>query len=436
MPDFVIIKIGQIIQKGELVKIGIVGGGAAGLMAAWLLEQDYDVTLFESSDRLGGHIDTIYVPVGDQLVPVEAGFEFFSEASFPVLCRLLSVLNVEYTTYPLTYTFTGSNKSLIHLPPCVGKRIIWRSLLPRPLCILLQFKYFLIRGSVIVKSKNAAISMQEFADSIALSKRFKNDFLYPFYAGSWGTEINDIKTFSAYDILKWSDDNSPAGLFPGKWLEIVGGASVYIQALSQQLSSQVNLSATITDVTHDGKEYAIAHKGGVVHVDHLVIATNAIDAKKLLANISHAHQHRTALDRFNYFSTNIAVHGDERWMPKSKRYWSVIAVLYDGDKSSLTTYKAWNSTIPVFRSWIMHNEKLLENNLPQPLYALRHYYHAKVTPDYFVGQRELQALQGNNGLWLAGMYMYDIDSHDSALMSAITIARVLAPDSARLTHFE
>ena len=40
------------------MKIGIIGG-AAGLLAAWLLEDDYEVTLFERDDRLGGHAHTI-----------------------------------------------------------------------------------------------------------------------------------------------------------------------------------------------------------------------------------------------------------------------------------------------------------------------------------------------------------------------------------------
>jgi len=40
-------------------KIAIIGGGLSGIYAATLLEQHYDVTLFEARDRLGGRIHTV-----------------------------------------------------------------------------------------------------------------------------------------------------------------------------------------------------------------------------------------------------------------------------------------------------------------------------------------------------------------------------------------
>lgn len=43
------------------MKIGIIGGGAAGLVSAWLLEEHFEVILFEKLDRLGGHARTEYI---------------------------------------------------------------------------------------------------------------------------------------------------------------------------------------------------------------------------------------------------------------------------------------------------------------------------------------------------------------------------------------
>ena len=43
------------------MKIGVVGAGVAGLTAAHLLSQKYDVTLIESENRIGGHTNTIKV---------------------------------------------------------------------------------------------------------------------------------------------------------------------------------------------------------------------------------------------------------------------------------------------------------------------------------------------------------------------------------------
>ena len=40
-------------------RIAIVGGGIAGLTAAWYLSRDHQVTLFEAEPRLGGHTFTV-----------------------------------------------------------------------------------------------------------------------------------------------------------------------------------------------------------------------------------------------------------------------------------------------------------------------------------------------------------------------------------------
>ena len=70
--------------------------------------------------------------------------------------------------------------------------------------------------------------------------------------------------------------------------------------------------------------------------------------------------------------------------------------------------------------------------LPEPLYATATYQHGKIDLDYFEAQHRLTQLQGEHGLWLAGLYTDDADSHESAIRSAISVGRGLAPGSARL----
>jgi hypothetical protein len=44
--------------------------------------------------------------------------------------------------------------------------------------------------------------------------------------------------------------------------------------------------------------------------------------------------------------------------------------------------------------------------------------------------------RGEHGLWIAGMYAVDVDNHESALTSAVVVARALAPDSSTLRRLE
>ena len=71
------------------------GSGISGLTAAYVLQQRYDVTLYESAGRLGGHTDTHDVVTPDAgMVPVDTGFIVHNQRTYPLLCRLFSELNV------------------------------------------------------------------------------------------------------------------------------------------------------------------------------------------------------------------------------------------------------------------------------------------------------------------------------------------------------
>jgi uncharacterized protein len=138
---------------------------------------------------------------------------------------------------------------------------------------------------------------------------------------------------------------------------------------------------------------------------------------------------KPALNQIECFATTLAVHGDQSFMPKNKSDWSVTNVWYDGKKSAITVYKSWKSATPIFRSWLLYNGN--KEKLPKPIYALEHFHHQKVTPLYFQMQNELQKYQGIDNLWLAGAYMHDIDSHESAIVSALKVVEQLAPNSER-----
>jgi predicted NAD/FAD-binding protein len=44
-------------------RLAVIGAGISGLAAAWLLRDKFDVTLFESEARAGGHADTQSVTI-------------------------------------------------------------------------------------------------------------------------------------------------------------------------------------------------------------------------------------------------------------------------------------------------------------------------------------------------------------------------------------
>ncbi len=412
------------------MKVGIIGGGAAGLTTAWLLDQECEVILFEQNKRLGGHAHTIFVQKNDESIPIEIGFEFFNAWLFPQFIRLLEALKVPINSFPLTYCFHTKKDRLI-LSSSDPNKLLKQLFNPSVLMTLLQFNYVLYRGKKFVKKRDFSITIEQFADALFLRQGFKDFFLYPFLTAGWGCRVDEFKFFSAYDILSWIT-KKPVSLKPQNWFEIVGGNSIYLEALVKELTkTSIKTESTIISLAVESGKYVILEKdGGRTIVDHVVIATDPQQAALLLKDVIFCEDIYKKLLYFESFPATVAVHGDQRFMPKQRADWSVANVYYDGFQSALTVYKPWKSQqgLPIFRSW------LIENNakIPENLYALEHFNHQKVTPRYFEAQHYLKSGLGGNNLWLAGSYMDNLDSHESAVASAIHIAQKLVPHSDRL----
>lgn len=415
--------------------IGIIGAGASGLASAWLLEQDYNVTLIEKENYLGGHIATIPVTINGKEYPIEAGAEFFSDMMFPEFNKLLAALNVPVRKYPLSYTFynTATDHTLV-LPPLQDNHILWRSCTPANWFDLIHFKKFIDKGKNTVQMEDHELTLRDYADELGLPTSFKEHFLYPFFAASWGVSSDDIQNFAAYDIIKWVLLNKPANIHAARWNEIPGGMNTYVKALTDQLkNTNIITNCNIKQITHENGQYKINIQNSVISCDHLVLAANAEISAQLLKDIAHAHEVKNALNNIEYFTAHIAIHGDKRLLPQNSADWSAANIAYNNTYSALTISKPWMQKVPLFRSWITYNVWTdASTMIPEPLYALRTYHHPKVTPAYFETQKKLVHLQGKNNLWIAGFYTHDTDSHNSAIVSAINIAKKLDPQSERL----
>ena len=67
-------------------RVAVIGGGASGLLTAWMLQDEHDVVVYEADDRLGGHVHTVPVEHDDrETVYAEAGFKYFFDRTNPNL---------------------------------------------------------------------------------------------------------------------------------------------------------------------------------------------------------------------------------------------------------------------------------------------------------------------------------------------------------------
>ena len=65
------------------MKIAIVGSGISGLVCAYLLKDTHEITVFESSHKAGGHVNTVDTHGQNGKHRVDTGFIVFNQENYP-----------------------------------------------------------------------------------------------------------------------------------------------------------------------------------------------------------------------------------------------------------------------------------------------------------------------------------------------------------------
>ena len=87
-------------------KLAIIGSGIAGLSSAYFLQNDFDVTLFEKNDYLGGHANTRKVQDSQgNSIPIDTGFIVYNELTYPNLTKLFHQLQVPIANSDMSFSF-------------------------------------------------------------------------------------------------------------------------------------------------------------------------------------------------------------------------------------------------------------------------------------------------------------------------------------------
>ena len=76
------------------MKVAIIGSGISGLTAAYLLQKEHDITVFEANDYIGGHTHTHEISQNNKTWSVDSGFIVYNEKTYPNFIRLLKKLKV------------------------------------------------------------------------------------------------------------------------------------------------------------------------------------------------------------------------------------------------------------------------------------------------------------------------------------------------------
>ena len=412
------------------LNIAVIGSGIAGMAAAWLLSQRHAVTVYEKDNRVGGHSNSVLIPGSRDGNSVDTGFIVYNEPSYPNLSALFEYLGVAHPTRRnvaggfapgmARSSIRAKNLSTVFAQPRnVTSRRFWSML--RDL-----YRFYRDAPGDLVALEGQPITLGQYLDLHDYGGSFREDHLLPMAGAIWSAPPRAILDYPAASFIRFQDNHGLLRFTRRPiWRTVTGGSKNYVRLLTENFHNRIRLGATVTDVTGGSREAYIRDSHGTsTHYDHVVIATHADQALKLIA--SPRLEEQTLLKAFRYSRNRAILHSDSKLMPKRRAVWSSWNYIGQASDSASPTVTYWMNSLQSL--WTEQPLFLTLNPLEEPSDVLHvaEYDHPLFDSAAIAAQKKLWSLQGRRRLWFCGSD-FGYGFHEDALQAGLAVAEKIDP---------
>jgi len=420
------------VRDGPRLKVAVVGTGISGLSAAWLLSQRHDVAVYEQSDRIGGHSNTVVASVSGRKIPVDTGFIVFNRNAYPNLTALFERLAVPTRTSDMSlavslhdgdleYSGTGLS-GLFAQPHNLLRPRFWSMLRD-----LVKFYRQATRDADLLKDET--VSLGDYLTAGEYGAAFRDDHLLPMASAIWSAPPSEILSFPVATFIRFHRNHGLLQLARRPtWETVVGGSIVYVQRLIRSFADRIRLDTGVVTVQRAADGVVVTDsRGGSRRYDHVVMATHANQA---LAAIADPTSDETELLGAFRYSRNLAVlHSDPSFMPRRRAAWSSWNYTGSGDAAADSGGLGVTYWMNRLQSIPDGSPLFLTLNPPRPPRAgtLHHsevYDHPIFDAAAISAQRRLWSLQGPGNVWFCGAH-FGAGFHEDGLQAGLAVAEQL-----------
>ena len=411
-------------MDGICMNIAVIGGGIAGLSAAYLLQPHHQVTLYEKEQVPGGHSRTCHVATPDGRIAVDTGFIVFNRRNYPQLSALFQHLQVPVVASAMSFGVSidqgrleYSTRSLLGLfaqPANLLRRTHWRLLRD-----ILRFN----RQARSYLAQHPSASLAECLSDLQFSAAFQDDYLLAMSGAIWSTPAEQVRQMPASTLIRFFDNH---GLLTvndqPQWYTVRGGSQIYVQHLTATLRD-LRCDQRVTQVVRTPQGVnVICADGECCLYDQVILACHTDQSLRLLAAPTPAEQ--AVLGHIRYQPNHVILHSDTRFMPRRRHAWSSWVYLSDQtDRSSGVSLTYWMNNLQPLNTRQPMLVTLNPAREPDP--ALTHdqhmFEHPLLDANAIAAQARLPEIQGQDRLWYCGAWQ-GYGFHEDGLRSAVAVA--------------
>jgi predicted NAD/FAD-binding protein len=412
------------------MKIAIIGSGISGLTAAYVLNRQHDITVFEAQERLGGHTATKQVSLQGQDYSVDTGFIVFNDRSYPNFIALMDQLGVQSQDSEMSFSVSCAKTGLEYSGSNINTLFAQRRNLVSP--------YFLRMVRDILRFNKEAqrdlasgalredLTLGEYLDSRGYGDGFKRHYLVPMTAAIWSASTDVVMGFPLVFFVRFFKNHGLLSINDRpQWKTIVGGSNQYIAPLTQSFAERIRLSCPVTSVTHASDNVVVrSEQHGEERFDQVVFATHSDQALALLSNPSEEQQQ--VLAAIPYQDNDVVLHTDDSLLPRNQHTWSSWNYLLDDfqqDRAALTYNMNILQHIDAPQTFCVTLNKTAAID-PARILGQYNYSHPVFSLPGIAAQERLQTINGQHGVWFCGAWCRN-GFHEDGVASALAVTEKL-----------
>ncbi len=399
------------------MRVAVVGGGVAGLGAAWALRGRHDVVLFEREPEAGGHVNTV---THDGLA-LDTGFIVSNEPNYPLLGRLFRELGIETQRSEMSFSVSCSGCGLEYS----GRRPFAQprnAASPRFLSLLGEIGRWLgtARRS-LEEGDYERRSLASYLDERGYSQRFRRHFLVPLSAALWSAPPGRALELPAAYAIRFFSNHGMLGLRRFGWETVRGGSRRYVAAIAEHLGGRLRTGLPVRSVRRSAGGGDLRTDDDRLHrFDAVVVAAHADEALALLEDPS--REELEILGAFGYSRNRATLHTDSSLLPAARAArasWNYR--LADDGRATVSYYLNRLQRLDSERDYLVTlNEPVSDEHA----IAAFEYDHPLFTVETHAAQGRLGELSGRRATEFAGAY-HGNGFHEDGLASGLRAAAAM-----------
>ncbi len=412
-------------------RIAIIGAGISGLSTAYHLHDEYQVTLFEKEDYVGGHTDTHELVIDNKTVNIDSGFIIFCREFYPNFCAMLDKIGVESQATNMSFSAHNRQSNVVYNATSPNKLFCQRSnfFSFSFYHMLFDIVRFYKTSPQVLRSNDKKTTVAEYLKKNKYSEGFINNHLLPMISALWSATPERVTQFPIHHLV---DFFSRHGLMQilnrPKWQVIKNGSNSYVKALSEQLDVQWKTGSTVKKVIRGQGIKVLTDDGDESIYDAVVMALHADSALAILNKPSQDEQ--DILSAIPFEENHVIVHTDEKIMHPNTSSWASWNVEvpndFDTNTQRVCTANYWMNLLQglELESNVFTSLNVQHKIDPGKILAERVYYHPVFTANSVAAQKKKSLLDGRQGTYFVGAY-WGWGFHEDGARSAADISQLI-----------